>query len=206
MNLKSYNVLVLNSVWMPIGITSYQKALVSLNSETNGQSTSKALDINYKQIGDNEWDFNQVDTIIPLSFLEWLSVPIRPFDSVVRTINRSIRLPSVIITQFSKMPVREIKMSNKSIMERDNYTCQYTGKKYPKSQLNIDHVIPKSRSGKDEWTNVVTSHKDINSKKDNQLNEEIGLKLIRKPVKPLPIPACSLIKEIRHRDWSNFLK
>ena len=71
MNLKAYNVLVLNSVWMPIGITNYQKALVCLCSENGGQPAAKALDIQYKQIDENTYDFNEVESVIPLSFDEW---------------------------------------------------------------------------------------------------------------------------------------
>ena len=71
--------------------------------------------------------------------------------------------------------------------------------------LNVDHVVPKSRGGSDEWENLVTIRKDINSKKGNRLNSEIGLKLIRQPVKPKAVDVMYLIREARHKDWEHFL-
>jgi len=67
---------------------------------------------------------------------------------------------------------------------RDNYTCQYTGKKLDNKNADMDHIIPKSKGGKTVWTNVVISDKKINRQKANKTLEESGLKLIKKPVKP----------------------
>ena len=207
MNLKSFNVLVLNSVWMPIGITSYQKALICLCSENNGQPAAKALDISYKQLENGSYDFNEVTSIQPVDFEKWMELPIRSYDRIVRTAHRQIRLPNVILTlQFSKMPMRQPRATQKAILERDNFTCQYSGVKLPKSKLNIDHILPKSRKGKEDWLNLVACSKEINSKKGNKTNEEAGLSLIRKPTKPLPIPASHLIREIKHREWNLFIK
>jgi len=206
MNLKSYNVLVLNSVWMPIGITNYQKALICLCSENNGLPAAKALDIQYKKLEDNSYDFNEVISIQPLSFDEWLNCEIRNFDGVVKTANRSIRLPNVILTlQFSKMPMRKPRATKTNILQRDNFTCQYTGQKLPRAKLNIDHVLARSKGGKEDWLNLVTCSKDINSKKGNKSNEEAGLTLIRKPFALLGMPASALIKEARMKEWEIFL-
>ena len=48
-------------------------------------------------------------------------------------------------------------------------TCAYTGQKLTFPQSSIDHVMPKSRGGKDEWENVVLAHKDINNQKTDHL-------------------------------------
>ena len=206
MNLKSFNVLVLNSVWLPIGTTNYQKALVSLCSESNGQLASKALDIQYKQISETEYDFNEVISIIPLSFEEWIELPIRSFDNRVRTAHRDIRLPNVILTlQFSKMPLRRPRPTKMNILQRDNFTCQYSGVKLPRSKLNVDHILAKSKGGKEDFSNLVTCSKEINSMKGDKKAEEVGLKLIRKPIIPLPTPVSALIREARMREWEIFL-
>ena len=207
MNLNLFHTLVLNSGWLPIGITSYKKALICLNSDNAGNLVSKALDINYKLIGDNTWDFEQVESINPLSFDEWIKLPVRPFDSFVKTINKTIRLPTVIVSLgFSKMPLRQMKPTRKAILERDNYICQYSGVKLPKNALSVDHIQPKSKSGKEDWLNLVACDKSINAKKGNKSNEEAGLTLIKAPKKPLPLPASALIREIKHKDWTLFIK
>lgn len=206
MNLKSSNVLVLNSVWLPIGITSYQKALVCLCSENNGNPAAKALDVNFKQIDEDTYDFNEIESINPVSFDEWINLPIRSYDAVVSTVNKKIRLPNIILTlQFSKVPVRQIRPTAKNIMERDNYTCQYSGVKLPKSKLSLDHIHAKSKGGKEDWLNLVTCSKEINAKKGNKSNEEAGLRLIKSPTKPNPVPVSALIREIRHFEWKIFL-
>ena len=207
MNLSKSDVLVLNAVWLPIGITNYKKAIVCLNSDNHGGLVAKALDIQYKQIDDNTYDFDSPPiSITPVSFEEWMELPIRSYDATITTPRRVIRLPSIIVTlQFAKMPMRKVRPTHKNIMERDNYTCQYTGKQLPKSKLNIDHYIPKSKGGKDTFTNLITCSKELNSKKGSKSAAELGLSLIRKPFEPHSMPASALIREIRHRDWLIFL-
>lgn len=208
MNLNLFGVLVLNSAFLPIGVTSYKKALICLNSEVNGRVTAKAIHIEFGQIGENSWDFNKIINLQPIIFEDWMKLPIMPYDEVVSTTNKKIKLPHVIVTlQFSKMPMRQIKLSKKSILERDNFICQYTNERLPRHLLNVDHQIPKSKGGKDTWENLVTTSKKLNSKKGNKLNEEIGLKLIRQPKKPLPIPASALIKNTKENPyWKVFLR
>ena len=206
MNLKAANVLVLNSVWLPIGITSYQKSLICLCSESNGQLAAQALDIQYKQLDENTFDFNEVVSIRPVAFDEWITLPLRPYDAIVKTVKHSVRLPSVIVAMgFHKMPLRQIKATKRAIFERDGYICQYSGVRLPKNQLSVDHIVPKSKSGRDDWLNLVTCSKEINTKKGNKTNDEAGLALIKKPTKPLPQPASTLIREIRNVDWKIFL-
>ena len=78
MNLSKSDVLVLNAVWLPIGITNYKKAIVCLNSDNHGGLVAKALDIQYKQIDDNTYDFDSPPiSITPVSFEEWMELPIR---------------------------------------------------------------------------------------------------------------------------------
>jgi len=206
MNLLKPHVLVLNNGWLPIGVTTFKKALVCLCSEGNGSLVAKALDICYKEISDGVWDFDSPTAINAVPFEEWVNLPVRPFDLAVNTPNKQIRLPSIIVTlQFSKMPMRKVRATSKNIMERDNYTCQYTGVKLPKSKLSLDHIHPRALGGKETFTNLVTCSKEINSKKGHKTNEEAGLKLIRRPSEPLPMPASALIKEIRSRDWAIFI-
>ncbi len=63
-----------------------------------------------------------------------------------------------------------------AILERDNFTCQYCGKGAPEVKLDVDHVIPHSKGGKDESTNLVTACKLCNLHKGN------------KDIRPLVLP------------------
>lgn len=56
------------------------------------------------------------------------------------------------------------------IFQRDNFTCQYCGRsKDQKTVLVIDHVVPYSDGGKDEYNNLITSCQDCNSGKSNKV-------------------------------------
>lgn len=48
------------------------------------------------------------------------------------------------------------------VFKRDNYTCQYCGRKAPEVRLHLDHVQARSKGGKDEEENLITSCKDCN--------------------------------------------
>jgi hypothetical protein len=48
------------------------------------------------------------------------------------------------------------------ILKRDNFTCQYCGRKSPETILEIDHVFPQSRGGDNDPANLITSCRDCN--------------------------------------------
>lgn len=201
-------VLTLNSVWSVLGVTTPKQAMTSMCSESDGGNlAAKALNIEYQEIEPGIFDFEKPILMEPLFFDDWVNLPVRPFDNYIRTSKKNIRIPTILISHnFSKTIIHYSKPTKRAILERDNYTCQYTGIKLPPSKLNIDHIQPKSRSGREDWTNLVTCSKEINSKKADKTPEEAGLKLIKPPRKPLPLPSSSLIREIRNRDWNIFLR
>jgi len=58
------------------------------------------------------------------------------------------------------------------IFQRDNFTCQYCGRKPPEVELQIDHIYPRSKKGKSNPDNYITACKDCNlGKSDIILNE-----------------------------------
>ena len=48
------------------------------------------------------------------------------------------------------------------ILKRDNFTCQYCGRKAPNVELHIDHIIPQSRGDSDAEINLLTSCVECN--------------------------------------------
>jgi hypothetical protein len=56
------------------------------------------------------------------------------------------------------------------IFQRDNFTCQYCGAtKDDGAKLELDHKIPHSAGGKDEYANLITSCKTCNLAKSNKI-------------------------------------
>lgn len=206
MNILDRDVLLLNKVWLPIGIRNVKQSIVSMCGNGDGVVPACGLNIEYEQKSNGEYDFNKIFQIYPCNWEEWIKLPIRPFDLVLNSPLLRIRVPTVIIANnYNKVPIKRLRPSKSAILLRDNFQCQYTGKKLSKKQATIDHILPKNKNGKDEWTNLVCCDKDINFKKGNKLNHEIGLKLIREPKAPLPIPVSLLIREAKHHDWKHFL-
>ncbi len=130
----------------------------------------------------------------------------RDFDFAITTPKFRIRVPTVIVaTQFAKMPIRVPRLSREAIFERDGGVCQYTAERVGKHGGNLDHVIPRDRGGRDTFENLVWAKREINSLKANRLPHEAGLRLLRRPKAPAPLPASAAIRDARHPDWRHFL-
>lgn len=197
-------VLKLNSRWEVVGYGIVADAIVDL---VGGESLS-ALDIEYPLDENGNPNFNESPSMVPVNWEQWLTLPIRPWDLVIHSSKLSIRVPTVVIAKnYHKMPLKmwKGKPSKDAIYTRDGGIDQYTGKPLDKKFATIDHILPKSRGGSDDWTNLALTSKEINSAKGNRLNSEIGLKLLKQPMTPKPVPVSSLIKEIRHQDWNLFI-
>lgn len=94
-------------------------------------------------------------------------------------------IPKVIKLSYDMaVPYKELPFSRENIFARDEYTCQYCGKKFPSSELTLDHVYPKSRLGPDIWENLVTCCKECNQYKADKTPKEAGMKLMRRPFRP----------------------
>lgn len=74
--------------------------------------------------------------------------------------------------------------SNLKLFERDRHLCAYCGERMGYSALTRDHVLPLSRGGKDEWTNVVTACARCNSHKAAKTPEEANMPLLYVPYAP----------------------
>jgi len=70
--------------------------------------------------------------------------------------------------------------TRQEIYERDNYTCQYCGADLSTNPrtLSIDHIIPLTKKGTHQKTNLVTACKSCNLKKKNKTLEEARMALI----------------------------
>jgi len=183
-------VLVLNRHWQAIDVKTPVETFSML---VNGSAT--ALDIT---LGEE---------MRPVTWDEWLTLPVRETDFAVGTVRGGIRVPTVVVlARFDKVPKRRPKFCARAIWERDGGVCQYTGRKLRPSEGNIDHIVPRSRGGKTSWENCVLADKRVNSKKGNKLPEEVGLRLLRQPFVPKEIPTSALIRNhFSVREWDLFI-
>ena len=111
-------------------------------------------------------------------------------DRLVRSERLSFPRPAIIrLTRFIHVPRRfRRQVTNTFLFARDGYRCQYCGRPgaelRPRESLTRDHVVPMSRGGTNEWTNVVTACSPCNTRKANHMPEEIGMHPLVPPVEP----------------------
>jgi hypothetical protein len=193
-------VLVLNKNWVPINVTSVFDAIASVFSDR-----AKFVDPEtYATYDFESW----IDTWEDAMHLAKISA-----HQVVNCPSVKIVVPEIVVCTEYKgvgcgngIRVRP-KFSRRNIFLRDKGVCQYCGKKFETQQLNIDHVIPKSKGGQSTWTNIVLSCVKCNDKKRDRTPDEAGMKLIRKPQIPTADEVRRpLAERLRRRIGSRFPK
>ena len=88
------------------------------------------------------------------------------------------------ITRYERLRRPVIRLSRKNLMLRDGHQCQYCARTPMVRELNIDHVLPRSRGGPDSWENLVTACRVCNLRKGRRTPEEAGMRLLRIPAPP----------------------
>ena len=161
-------VLVLNSLYQAVQVTGVRRAFRLFYS---GRARALATDFQ------------------PFDFENWCDLPPRAGDGVIRTPTRTIRIPRVIqLVQYDRLPSREVRFTRRNIFYRDRNRCQYCGRVFAQSALNLDHVVPLSRGGGSTWDNVVCACVPCNTRKGDRTPLEAGLRLFRRPRKPAGHP------------------
>jgi 5-methylcytosine-specific restriction endonuclease McrA len=178
-------VLVLNRVYQPIHVTNVRRAFSLLY-----QGAARAIDEQFQLF----------------DFASWSELSAACHDSV-GTIGRRIRVPRVIVLlAYERLPRTRVRFSRFNIYARDDNTCQYCGVRHPRADLNLDHVVPRSRGGVTTWENVVCSCVPCNLRKGGRTPEEAGMRLLRRPGRPRWTPMFrSATRRAFYREWRPFL-
>ena len=185
MSVLNTNVLVLNRFYQPVHVTSVKRAFTLLY-----QGVARAIDKQYRLY----------------EFADWAALA-APHDDSIATVSRRIRVPRVVVlSAYEHMPRSRVRFSRLNIYARDHDTCQYCGRQLARSDLNLDHVLPRSQGGKTSWENVVCSCVTCNLAKGGRTPEQAGLKLLHTPVRPKWTPLYrGAHKRITYREWLPFL-
>jgi 5-methylcytosine-specific restriction endonuclease McrA len=99
---------------------------------------------------------------------------------------QSLSRPVVIrLVSYVKIPrdAHRRKITRRAVFARDDWTCQYCG---ARSNLTVDHVVPRSKGGESSWENIVASCAPCNRRKGNALLRQAGMNLMRQPKTPNP--------------------
>lgn len=120
------------------------------------------------------------------------------------TVSSAYNAPSILrLLHFIHTRKQELPLTKHNILKRDNFTCQYCGKKGP--SMTTDHIIPKKANGGDSWENLVCACTECNNNKGNKTPEEAGLKLTRQPKKPHFFFVLNSLDSIPDEKWKQYL-
>jgi 5-methylcytosine-specific restriction endonuclease McrA len=180
-------VLVLNRSYLPVHVTSVRRAFSLVY-----QGLARIVDPEHRTF----------------AFEEWIELTVVDGYDGIGTSRGRVRLPRVVLlTVFDRVPRRHVRFSRSNVLSRDGFTCQYCGVRPPRSELNLDHVVPRAHGGRSTWENVVASCVECNRRKGGRTPEQAGLRLHRPPARPRWTPLAALpLATQRHEEWRPFLR
>lgn len=178
-------VLVLNRAYQPVAVTRAMRAFGLLFS-----GAARALDHEFRSF----------------DFLSWAELGTELGDDVIHTPRMVLKVPRVVVLQaYDRMPRTQVRFSRQNVYLRDNFTCQYCAKVFPRTALNLDHVVPRSQGGRTSWENVVCSCVRCNLNKGGRTPEQAGLKLLKVPKRPSWSSLSPSIGKIPYKEWLPFV-
>ena len=189
------SVLVLNRYYMAVHVISVRRAFCLLFKELAEVIT----------IDDGRY--------VSFDFASWREVSEaralfkEPDDDFIRTVQFEIQVPRIIrLLTYERFPRPRVKFNRKNLFARDGNRCQYCGKKFPTTELSLDHLVPRSRGGRATWDNIVCACLRCNVRKGGRTPREAGMRLIRDPVEPKTSPVLSLkLSHRKYQSWKAFL-
>lgn len=128
-------------------------------------------------------------------------------ENSLRARNMAIPVPLVIrMVYYVRIPHSTmLPLSRRTVMARDQYTCQYCGGTPARAELTIDHVLPRSRGGVTDWDNVVVACRTCNQKKGNRTPKEAQMQILRPPHRPRYVALAFLGEPTSREVWSKYL-
>lgn len=181
-------VLVLNRVYLPVHITSVFRAFSQVY--TGG---AKVVDSEYRTFDFESWS-------------ELSQSHAASSQPTIGSAKQRFLVPRVILlSSYDSRPRYRIRLSRMNVYLRDSSTCQYCGQRFERKDLNLDHVLPRSRGGKTTWENIVCSCIRCNLKKGNRTPNEASMSLLKPPTQPRWSPIFRNPARRLYREWLPFL-
>lgn len=185
------DVLILNRNFCAIQFTSWERALTLLYLDR-----AMVVDEEYRTYGFQDW--LQLSRTIRQNPAGFVSTP-----------KLKIAIPEVIALRFfGEVPQHEVPFTRRNIYQHYGNKCCYCGRRFPPSELNLDHIVPRSRGGRTDWENIVTACIPCNLRKGDRLPWEVGMQMRIRPSKPHSQAALSLIVRSPfsvRRSWQRFI-
>ncbi|HVX62968.1 MAG TPA: HNH endonuclease [Pirellulales bacterium] len=191
----SASVLVLNRFYMAVHVVSVRRAFTLLFRDL-----AEVVHVEQGQYANYNFESWREISELKAKLKE-------PNEDWVKAVNFEIQVPRVIrLLFYDRLPKQAVRFNRRNIFARDANRCQYCGKRFPTSELSLDHVLPRSRGGETSWENIVCSCVKCNVKKGGRTPHEAHMQLIRQPSCPKRSPLLSLkLGNPKYESWKSFL-
>lgn len=185
------DVLILNRNFYAIQVTSWQRAITLLY-------------LDRASVVDEEYRVHD--------FKDWIQLSRKIKESpggFVSTPTLKLAIPDVIALKFfDKVPRHAVPFTRRNIYQHYANRCCYCGRHLPSSELNLDHVVPVSRGGSTDWSNIVTACIPCNLRKGSRLPFEAGMRLVIPVSRPKFRQGLTLLVRSPvslRRSWQRFI-
>ncbi len=157
------------------------------------------------QVEDGQWANYDFDSWREISELHAQFK--EPNQDWIRSVNFEIQVPRVLrLLSYDRVPRQRVRLNRRNIFARDGNHCQYCGRRFPSSELSLDHIVPTCRGGETSWENLVCACVKCNVRKGGRTPTEAGLKLIRTPIRPKRSPLLAIkLGNPKYASWRTFL-
>ena len=134
------------------------------------------------------------------------AISVENYEKNISSAYLTFKLPAVIVLKtVVKFKFHNISCNRSNILIRDKNQCQYCANYFIPEHLTLDHVIPKSRGGKNTWENLVAACKKCNQKKGCRTPQEANMTILQSPKKPKNSLLKAIKKNQRSHLWDNYL-
>ncbi|MCK4341878.1 MAG: HNH endonuclease [Phycisphaerae bacterium] len=191
----SSSVLLLNRLYMAVRVISARRALTMLYTDL--AEVISVDDGNYLSYDFGDWiEVSEAKRRFEPERYDW-----------IRTVRFQVAVPKIVrLLAYDKVPSAQVKLNRRNLFARDHNCCQYCGKRYPTSELSLDHIVPRSQGGDNSWENIVCACVHCNVKKGGRTPAQAHLKLIARPRRPKRSPVLTIkFSDSKYASWKQFL-
>jgi 5-methylcytosine-specific restriction endonuclease McrA len=188
-------VLVLNRFYMAVHVVNVRRAFALLVREL-----AEVIHLEEGQYANYDFQSWREISELKAEFKE-------PHEDWVRAVNFEVQVPRVIrLLHFDRVPRQSVRFNRRNLFARDGNACQYCGKRFPTTELSLDHVVPRSRGGETTWENIVCACIACNVRKGGRTPKEAGMALVRPAAKPKRSPLLTIkLGNPKYESWKTFL-
>jgi len=191
----SSSVLMLNRLYMALRVVSARRAMTLLYQDA--AEVVSVEDGRFLSYDFNDWvEVSEAKHRFEPDQHDW-----------IRTVRFHIAVPKIIrLLVYDRLPRTTVKLNRRNLFARDQGRCQYCGKRFPSSELSLDHVVPRAHGGTSSWENMVCACVQCNARKGGRTPQQAGMSLIAPPRRPHRSPVLTVkLSDARYASWKQFL-